>query len=61
MNKRIKIKVPCDTDYENSYETRKITVTQNDVLENIRDVLGGFKCIFYIDEDGDMICCYLGN
>ena len=34
-------------------------MTQNDVLKNIRDVLGGFKCIFYIDEDGDKICYYL--
>ena len=34
-------------------------MTENEVLENIRNILDGFKCIFYIDEDGDKICWYL--
>ena len=55
---RIKINIPSDI-FDTGYETRKLTVTKNEVLKNIKDVLGSFKCISYNDEDGDNICCYL--
>ena len=50
MEKKVKVKT--------GGEARKIKVSAGGILKVIKHFTGEFKCLSYIDEDGDKVCCY---